>query len=77
MSSLDPEVTRAKAIIELAKKDWDSDNVNVIDLPDFCHPAHIENVSEGDDNGAWVKAWVWVSFADTDFDKDTGEQSDG
>jgi len=27
-------------------------------------------VSEGDDNGAYVQAWVWVSFADTEFDKE-------
>jgi len=27
-------------------------------------------VSEGDDNGAYVSAWVWVSFIDTEFDKD-------
>lgn len=30
-------------------------------------------VSEGDDNGAFVKAWVWVEFAGTPLDKD-GEQ---
>lgn len=35
-------------------------------------------VSEGDDNGAYVQAWVWVSFAGTPFDKDAedAEQSD-
>lgn len=27
-------------------------------------------VSEGDDNGAYVQAWVWVSFAGTEFDKE-------
>lgn len=27
-------------------------------------------VSEGDDNGAYVQAWVWVSFAGTALDKD-------
>jgi hypothetical protein len=27
-------------------------------------------VSEGDDNGAYVQAWVWVDFADTDLDKE-------
>lgn len=30
-------------------------------------------VSEGDDNGAYVKAWVWVSFAGTEFDKEPVE----
>jgi hypothetical protein len=27
-------------------------------------------VSEGYDNGAYVQAWVWVDFADTDLDKE-------
>lgn len=31
--------------------------------------AHVM-VSEGDDNGAYVRAWVWVSFAGTSLDKD-------
>mgnify|MGYP006899559944 CR=1 FL=1 len=33
-------------------------------------------VSEGDDNGAYVRAWVWVSFAGTDLDKETGEKEE-
>lgn len=31
-------------------------------------------VSEGDDNGAYVQAWVWVSFAGTDFDKESDNE---
>ena len=31
-------------------------------------------VSEGNDNGAYVQAWVWVSFAGTDLDKEKDEQ---
>jgi hypothetical protein len=27
-------------------------------------------VSHGDDNGAYVQAWVWVGFAGTKLDKD-------
>lgn len=27
-------------------------------------------VSEGEDNGAYVRAWVWVSFEGTPLDKD-------
>jgi len=27
-------------------------------------------VSEGDDNGAYVQAWVWVDFAGTELDKE-------
>jgi len=30
-------------------------------------------VSEGECNGAYVRAWVWVDFAGTDLDKGTGE----
>ena len=29
-------------------------------------------VSESDDNGAYVQAWVWVSFSGTELDKATG-----
>lgn len=29
-------------------------------------------ISEGEDNGAWVRAWVWVDFAGTDLDKEGG-----
>jgi hypothetical protein len=29
-------------------------------------------VSEGDDNGAYVQAWVWVDFAGTDLDEEGG-----
>ena len=28
------------------------------------------SISEGEDNGAWVKAWVWVDFEGTDLDKE-------
>ena len=34
-------------------------------------------LSEGDDNGCYVQAWVWVDFAGTKFDKEkesTGDQ---
>lgn len=27
-------------------------------------------VSESEDNGAYVQAWVWVSFSGTEFDKE-------
>jgi hypothetical protein len=27
-------------------------------------------LSEGDDNGTYVQAWVWVGFAGTEFDKE-------
>lgn len=31
-------------------------------------------VSEGDDNGAYVQAWVWVDYAGTDLDKESEEK---
>jgi hypothetical protein len=31
-------------------------------------------VSEGDDNGAFVAAWVWVDFCGTPFDKDPPDE---
>jgi len=34
--------------------------------------AHVM-VSEGDDNGAYVRAWVWVSFEGTSLDKEREE----
>jgi hypothetical protein len=27
-------------------------------------------LSEGEDNGTYVQAWVWVDFAGTEFDKE-------
>jgi len=28
-------------------------------------------ISEGSDNGAWVRAWVWVDFSNTLLDKES------
>jgi len=33
-------------------------------------------LSEGNDNGCYVGAWVWVNFADTKFDKEMEEKSE-
>ena len=30
-------------------------------------------ISESPENGAYVAAWVWVSFADTELDKELDE----
>lgn len=30
-------------------------------------------LSEGDDNGCWVQAWMWVDFTGTPLDKDKDE----
>jgi hypothetical protein len=33
-------------------------------------------LSEGNCNGCYVAAWVWVDFARTKFDKEKGEESE-
>ena len=33
-------------------------------------------LSEGNDNGYYVAAWVWVDFADTKFDKQKEENNE-
>jgi hypothetical protein len=33
-------------------------------------------LSEGNDNGCYVAAWVWVDFARTKFDKHKGEDNE-
>jgi len=51
---------RALAVIELARAKYHRDGEVEIDGG---------TISEGDDNGAYVQAWVWVGFAGTPFDK--------
>ena len=56
-----PERQRQIAIIELARQDPRlDDELEIDDDP---------KVSEGDDNGAWVQAWLWVDFSGTPLDK--------
>lgn len=52
--------TREDKIRQMAKSEWCTDEISI--------DANAE-VSEGDDNGAYVAAWVWVSFYQTDLDK--------
>ena len=57
---------RRAEIIKLAKVyEGDGDNGS-IDMDDD----ELIKISEGGDNGAYVSAWVWVSFADTPLDKE-------
>lgn len=56
---------RADYIINLARKEF-SLNKDVISI-DIGET----QISEGSDNGAWVRAWVWVDFSDTPLDKGT------
>jgi len=56
---------RTNYIINLARKEF-SLNKDVISI-DIGET----QISEGSDNGAWVRAWVWVDFTDTVLDKET------
>jgi hypothetical protein len=47
---------------KLAREQWHTDGE--------CEIDYNATVSYGGDNGAYVQAWVWVSFADTQWDKD-------
>jgi hypothetical protein len=55
---------RTNYIINLARKEF-SLNKDVISI-DIGET----QISEGSDNGAWVRAWVWVDFSDTPLDKE-------
>ena len=55
-------MNRAKQIRALASAQYHRDGELEID-PDA-------RISEGDDNGAYVQAWVWVDFAGTPLDKE-------
>ena len=55
---------RTNYIVNLARKEF-SLNKDVISI-DIGET----QISEGSDNGAWVRAWVWVDFSDTPLDKE-------
>ena len=48
-------------IIDIAKAQWHRDGE--------CEIEDTAEVSEGSENGAYVHAWVWVSFEGTHLDK--------
>lgn len=43
---------------------------------DECELDETIAISEGDDNGAFVRAWVWVSFDGTSLDKDADDDEE-
>lgn len=61
---------RNEQIIALARKQWHKDGQIEVDEGGLSS----ERVSEGDDNGAYVQAWVWVDFSSTSLDKRQGNQ---
>lgn len=56
---------RAERIVQMAYDEHHVEGEVEINLE---HDAH-DSISEGTDNGCFVRAWVWVSFEGTDFDK--------
>lgn len=56
---------RERKIFKMAEKELNSEG----ELEFDCYCA----VSEGDDNGAYVQAWVWIDFAGTPLDKETND----
>lgn len=62
LRTLDVDDARHKAIIELARNEHEVDGEVEIDAG--------ATLSEGDDNGCYVQAWVWVSFGGTPYDKE-------
>lgn len=56
---------RAARIVELAYQTCQVDGQTEINLD---HDP-VQSLSEGEDNGCYVRAWVWVSFEGTEFDK--------
>ncbi len=53
---------RRLAIIELARAEYEREGE--VEIDDNA------KLSEGEDNGSYVAAWVWVSFFETPYDKD-------
>ena len=58
----DAAFDRECRIIQLARQEYH--------IEGECEIDDTAQVSEGDGNGAYVQAWVWVDFSDTDLDKE-------
>ena len=59
---------RRTEIIELARQQRELEGAVEIDDTAL--------LSEGNDNGCYVAAWVWCDFAGTQFDKEKGEDNE-
>lgn len=53
---------RHAGIVDLAHNEYHIDGA--------CEIDHDAKLSEGEGNGCWVQAWVWVNFAGTPYDKE-------
>jgi hypothetical protein len=61
--SLSHEEIDRREILEMARNDYDARD-GELEIDDNAV------ISHGEDNGAYVQAWVWVGFSGTRFDKD-------
>lgn len=61
-AEVEKQLERERGIRELAHEQYHCDGE--IEIDDSA------TVSEGDGNGAYVQAWVWVDFSGTEFDKE-------
>lgn len=70
------------ALGEFAKHNSDRDRQIITMARDFACDGELEIddpgsiASEGDDNGSYVLAWVWVDFAGTPLDKEKEEEEE-
>lgn len=69
-----------KAVNAIREHSVDEENREIIQMAMEQHerPGEVEVEPDGvvsisEDNGAYVQAWVWVSFADTKFDQEKEE----
>jgi hypothetical protein len=69
--SLSPEESRRQDIVELAKSQRSSGELEPrgVEIDDDAE------VSEGEDNGAYVQVWAWVSFEGTPLDKNPVQEN--
>lgn len=63
---------RAEKIVQMARDEYYSGGAIEIDETDDP----VSQLSEGEDNGCYVKAWVWVDFEGTEFDKESEKGHD-
>ena len=61
-SPTEAAIDRELQILELAREQFGE--YGAVEFDDDA------TVSEGDGNGAYVQAWVWVDFTDTKLDKE-------
>jgi hypothetical protein len=59
---------RRSDIIDLARAQREQEGL--VEIDDNA------TLSEGNQNGCYVAAWVWVDFAGTQYDKDKGEDNE-